>query len=234
MHPRSSTVAGGRRRHLSPFSFLVAAAIGCCLALAACGGSGSNDPSGEASGRQAAEQKAVKFAKCLREHGVDAETGTGPNGRGFSLKITGGGPHTGGPAAEGPKGPPSTEGAKGAGPPPQILRAMGACQKYRPLPRQEDLSPAEKAQQAQKTLEFARCMRSHGVNVPDPGPSGALEMSNINPQSATFEDAQRACQHLMGKAPLAIRSSRGGPGGARGGFQSSGVQSAAPAGGGEK
>ncbi len=128
-----------------------------------------------------------------------AETGTGPTGARVQPEDHRWGPHTGGPAAEGPKGPPSTEGAKGAGPPPQILRAMGACQKYRPLPKQEDLSPAEKAQQAQKTLEFARCMRSHGVNVPDPGPSGALEMSNINPQSASFENAQRACQHLMGQ-----------------------------------
>lgn len=200
-------------------SALSLAAVGCCLALAACGGSSSNDPSGEASGRQAAEQKAVKFAKCLREHGVHAETGTGPGGGGFSLKINAGGPH-------GPAG-----GIKNGGPPPEIQRAMNDCKKYQPVPKQLNLSPAEKAEQAKKALEFARCLRSHGVNVPDPGPSGVLELNDVNPQSATFEDAQKACQHLMGKLPLAIRS-RGGPGGAQGGgeFQGAG----APAGGGEK
>lgn len=223
MHPRSSTAAAARRRQLPAFAFLLPAAIGCCLALAACGGSGSGDPSGEASGRQGAEQQAVKFAKCLREHGVDAETGTGPNGRGFSMKINAGGGHAGGPAGEN---------AKSGGPPPAVQRAMNACKKYRPAPKQLNLSPAEKAEQAKKALEFARCMRSHGVPVPDPGPSGALELNNIDPQSATFEAAQKACQHLTGKAPLAIRMRAGGPGGGR--EEGESVQSAAPAGGGEK
>ncbi len=225
MHPRSSTAAGGHRRHLPAFSLLLVLAVGCCFGLAACGGSGGGDPGGEASGRQVAEQQAVKFAKCLREHGVDAETGTGPNGRGFSMKINAGGGHTGGPGAES---------AKAGWPPPQISRAMSACKQYRPQPKQENLSPAEKAEAAKKTLEFARCMRSHGVDVPDPGPSGVLELNNINPQSSTFEAAQNACHHLMGKAPLAIQA-RGGPGGPGGGHEESGsVQSPAPAGGGEK
>jgi hypothetical protein len=220
MHPRSATASGGRR--LSAFSFFVLLAIGCCVALAACG-SGSKDPGGEAASQQAAEQKTVKFAKCLREHGLNAETSAGP--KGFGLKISGGGPRTGGPASEN---------AKSGGPPPAIARAMSACKKYRPLPKFQNLSPAQKAEEAKKALEFARCMRSHGVDVPDPGASGAVELNNINPQSATFETAQKACQHLMGKAPLAIRASSGAPGGARGGGANESVQSAAPVGGGEK
>lgn len=227
MHPdRARRPPGGRRRHLPAFSFFLLAALVACLGLAACGGSGSGDPGGEAAGRQAAEQKSVKFAKCLREHGVDAETGTGPNGRGFSMqiKVGGGGSHTGGP-----------ESSKSGGPPPQIARAMEACKKYRPAPKLQELSPAEKAKQAQKALEFARCMRSHGVQVPDPGPSGVLELNDVNPQSATFESAQKACQHLMGKLPLAIRAQNGGPppGGAGGGGGQSN-ETVAPAGGGEK
>lgn len=224
MHPTSSTAAGGRRRHISAVSFILIAAVGCSLALAACGGS-SKEPTSEASRQQAFQQKAVKFAKCLREHGVNAETSTGPNGQGFGLKINAGGGHAGGPGAEG---------EKSGGPPPQVERAMNACKKYQPGPKQLNLSPAQKAEQAKKALEFARCMRSHGVNVPDPGPSGVLELNNVNPQSATFETAQKACQRLSGKFPLAIRSRSGGPGGAAGGRDSESVQSAAPAGGGEK
>jgi hypothetical protein len=214
--------AGGRRPHLSAHLFLSIAAIGCCLALAACGGS-SKEPTSEAARRQELEQKSVKFAKCLREHGVHAETGTGPNGRGFSLKVNVGGAHPGGPGGES---------AKSGGPPPEVQRAMNACKQYRPAPKQLNLSPAEKAEQAKKALEFARCMRSHGVNVPDPGPSGALELNDIDPQSATFETAQKDCQHLMGKSPLAIRARSGGPGGPS--SRSEGVRSPAPAGGGEK
>lgn len=162
----------------------------------------------------------VKFAKCLREHGVNAETSAGP--KGFGLKISGGGPHTGGEVASG----------KSGGPPPQISRAMEACKKYQPAPKRENLSPAEKAEQAKKALEFARCMRSHGVDVPDPGASGALELNgnDVNPQSSTFESAQKACQHLMGKAPLAIRARVGGPGPGGGHEESNESVQAAPAG----
>lgn len=215
MYSSSSTAAEGRRRHLPTFSFFVVAAVGACLGLAACGGSSSNDPGSELTGQKANEQRMVKFAKCLREHGVNAETGKGPGGKGFNLSIK--------------RGP--GQGQAG-GPPP----AFKACQRYRPAPPFESLSPAEKAKLAQKTLEFARCMRSHGVEVPDPGPSGVLELGNINPQSATFGTAQSDCQHLMGKLPLAIKAGRGpGPGGGPGGGESGGSsQSAAPAGGGEK
>lgn len=227
MQIRASVAAGGSRRHHSafPFSFLILAAIGCCLALAACGGSGSENVGGEASSQKNIEQRMVKFTKCLREHGVQAETsaGNGPKGRGFGVKIAGG-PPAGGPAG-GQK--------EGGGPPPQVERAMNACKQYRPQPKQLDLSPAEKAEQAKKALEFARCMRSHGIQVPDPGPDGTLELNDVNPQSATFEAAQNACQHLMGKAPLAIRARIGGSGG-HGGVVDQSFRSEAPAGGGEK
>jgi hypothetical protein len=218
MHPTSRTAAGGRRRHLPTFSLLLPAAVAACLGLAACGGSSSGNPGGESSVRQAAEQQAVKFAKCMREHGVDAETTKGPDGHGFGLKISGGGPPAGGPGA----------GHLKAGPPPQIARAMNACKQYRPQPKQLNLSPAEKAAQAKKALEFARCMRSHGIDVSDPGSSGVVELNNVNPQSATFEAAQRACRSLMGKLPLAVRVQA--PGGAGG----SGELRAGSAGGSEK
>lgn len=220
MHSTSSTAARGRRRQISAFGFLLIAATGCCLALAACGSS-AKEPTSEAARSQEVQRKSVQFAKCLREHGVKAETGTGPNGQGFSLKINAGGPHHG----------PGGENAKAGGPPPEVQRAMSACKKYQPAPKQINLSPAEKAEQAKKALEFARCMRSHGVDVPDPGPSGVLELNDVNPQSATFETAQKDCQHLMGKSPLAIRS-RSGPGGAAGGSEGEGIR--APGGGGEK
>ena len=58
---------------------LVLCAIALPLALAACGGSGNN-----ATAAQDNEQKLVKFAKCMREHGVNVSTPTSG-----TIRITG-------------------------------------------------------------------------------------------------------------------------------------------------
>jgi hypothetical protein len=49
-------------------------------------------------------------------------------------------------------------------------------------------------------LEYAKCMRSHGVpDFPDPNASGGFELGpGINPQSPTFQSAQAMCQRLSG------------------------------------
>jgi hypothetical protein len=52
-------------------------------------------------------------------------------------------------------------------------------------------------------LAHARCMRAHGVNVPDPKPGGGelFKMDgSINP--ATVDAAQKACQSLMDDAGM--------------------------------
>jgi hypothetical protein len=49
-------------------------------------------------------------------------------------------------------------------------------------------------------LEFAQCMRSHGVpNFSDPtaAAGGVINRLGGNPQSPAFRAAQRFCQHLM-------------------------------------
>jgi hypothetical protein len=59
-----------------------------------------------------------------------------------------------------------------------------------------------------KALEFASCMRSHGVpNFPDPsaGGGGVDLPPGLNPRSPAFKSAQRAC------AKLAPGGARGGP-----------------------
>jgi hypothetical protein len=68
---------------------------------------------------------------------------------------------------------------------------------------------ASQAQARQDVLEFARCMRSHGVsNFPDD-----LNFQNIpglNPSAPAFKTAQTACQHLLPvkTAPAAAPSAR--------------------------
>ncbi|MFZ0042318.1 MAG: hypothetical protein WAK93_13490 [Solirubrobacteraceae bacterium] len=63
------------------------------------------------------------------------------------------------------------------------------------------------ASRSDKPLQYAKCMRSHGVpNFPDPGAQGGIQLtpgSGVNPQSPAFQSAQQACAKL----------GPGGPGG---------------------
>jgi hypothetical protein len=56
----------------------------------------------------------------------------------------------------------------------------------------------------QKALTFSQCMRANGVpNFPDPNAQGVLQGSGIDPNSAAFQTAQKACGKYIGggKAP---------------------------------
>jgi hypothetical protein len=50
-----------------------------------------------------------------------------------------------------------------------------------------------------RALQFARCVRAHGVpNFPDPSPGSGIQIGpGVNPQSPTFQSAQRACKLLL-------------------------------------
>lgn len=60
-------------------------------------------------------------------------------------------------------------------------------------------------------LEFSNCMRAHGVpNFPDPSAGGGLELpAGINPQSPSFQSAQKACSKFQpnGGAPPKMSAS---------------------------
>jgi hypothetical protein len=50
-------------------------------------------------------------------------------------------------------------------------------------------------------LKQARCMRRHGVDVPDPKPGGGLIMNGDVANPDQFARAQRACEKEVGKPP---------------------------------
>ena len=72
-------------------------------------------------------------------------------------------------------------------------------------------SAADRDRMRENGLEFARCMRKNGVDMPDPTPGGdglfRVGGDGIDPQSETFKKAQKACGDIM----FGMRS---GPGGA--------------------
>ena len=63
----------------------------------------------------------------------------------------------------------------------------------------------------EQMLEFAKCMREHGVDFPDPvfsGDGASIQVSGeaaIGPDGDGMTEAQEACQtELGGEAPFAI------------------------------
>ena len=120
----------------------------------------------------------LKFANCVRQHGVPDFPDPSSNGV-FSLNGI---------------SPNSS----------QLQKAQKACQKF--LPKQTPPTPAEQAKMLKEALEYSSCMRSHGVpNFPDPTTSGGgvgFSIKGMDPNSPQFQKAQQACQKLLpGDAP---------------------------------
>jgi hypothetical protein len=148
------------------------------LGLAACGG----DPESEASAGTGAEpsqeqirESAVKFAQCMRENGVENFPDPQPDG-GMAIRV---GPESGID-------------------PEEMEAAQKECEHL-----QEDIRPqmseADQAEFKEKALEHARCMREHGIDMPDPEFSGdgkvtmKMKRGEVNPEDPEFQAAQEAC-----------------------------------------
>jgi hypothetical protein len=98
---------------------------------------------------------------------------------------------------------------------PQTMEAaQKACQRYSPA-EQQNLTPQQKVEREEQALKFIRCMREHGVNLPNPQTKGGGIQFNRrngpNPESPAFQAAQKSCQGLLpglkGKGPAQL----GGP-----------------------
>ena len=144
------------------------------LAFAACGGSGSNT---NASAKTDNEQQILNFTRCMREHGVHISTPNGPGG-----------------------GPINVTGTS-----PQVMEAaQKACARYRPQGGPEKLSPAERAAREDAVQSFARCMRSHGVEVQAQTQGGAVRIGvhmNNAKENPALQAAQKACESYLPKRP---------------------------------
>jgi hypothetical protein len=169
-------------------TLLVAA---CALPLSACGGEDEAGGATPAADRESEARDArLKFAECMREHGVDMPDPSSDGGR-QTFRV--------GPGED------ST--------PEEFEEAQKACQKY-----MEDVEPPEMSEEQQEefkeaALEHARCMREHGIeNFPDPtfGENGGAQLrigpdSGIDPEDPDFKEAQEACESKMPDGPSSTR-----------------------------
>jgi hypothetical protein len=174
----------------------------------------NTDAPDEATQKEDREKAGLEFAKCMREHGVDMpDPQTGPDGGGFIMVgpsdvSAAGGDATAGPTTGG-------LGIDGEGLPEEFKAADEACRHILDDLIQDGGPPMD-AEAQDRALEFAKCMREHGVDMPDPdfsGGGGGFSIrigggadGGIDPGSQTFQDAQKACGGMFGPG------GKGGPG----------------------
>jgi hypothetical protein len=146
--------------------------------LTACGGGSSTSTSGASQGTAQQQRVAAltQFAGCARAHGIPVPD---PNSQG---QISG-----------------SEQLRQQYQNTPQGQATLKACRSYLRMAVSQ-LTPANTQQFRRAVLLSARCMRTHGIPVPDPGPDGLINpgaAASINKASPQFQQAQQACAHLF-------------------------------------
>jgi hypothetical protein len=125
---------------------------------------------------------ALAYVSCMRQHGVTNFPDPTSNG---TLNVTF--------ATGGKDGAPGTAGISRNSS--QYVTASTVCRHLLPggVP-----TPAQNARALAKELQFAQCMRSHGVaNFPDPTSAGVVRANGVDPGSPQFASAQTVCQSLV-------------------------------------
>jgi hypothetical protein len=169
-----------------------ALAVVLVLALTACGGDGNSggvasltdttgqtttdaDQSSDGTDSDDPQEAALEYARCMREHGVDFPDPV--NGR-FEFKVD------------------RADQRKAA-------EAQRACQDIL-QDSMPQLSEEQQAEMREAALDFAKCMREHGVDMPDPKfPEGGgmlMMMPRGSERDPDFEEAQEACQSILESA----------------------------------
>jgi hypothetical protein len=158
------------------------------LFIAACGG--GTPTAGDS--REDLREAALKYAQCMRKHGIDMPDPKFNDG-GMSMQI-------GGPGTK--RIPKAT-----------MDEAQQACRKIMERVKPPSMSKEDQAKAREAALKMARCMREHGIDFPDPqfGEGGRIQQklggpgSSINPEDPRFQQAMKTCAKQSGGP--------GGPGG---------------------
>ena len=133
-----------------------------------------------------AQQAMLDFAQCMREHGIDMpDPQFGDNGN-ASFSV-------------GSEGTPADK--------TKLDDAQKACQSYLDKVKSNapPMDPAKVEAEKQRMLDFAQCMRDHGIDFPDPQIStdgGGLQVQlggpGLDPNSPGFKEANDACAAQVG------------------------------------
>jgi hypothetical protein len=140
---------------------------------------GDSGDSGSAEKDKDPKQAAIDYAKCMREHGVEMPD---PSSNGeLRLRVRPGNEQ-------------------------KVEAAQKACQHIieNAGPR---LTEEQQSVMKEALLAFAKCMREHGIDMPDPqfGEGGLVTQkgmrgSEVDPDDPKFREAQKACEPIMKEA----------------------------------
>jgi hypothetical protein len=179
------------RTHILIRPLLAAVLSTSALVLVACGEDAAGGGASSAN-RQAEMQEAqIKFARCMREHGIDMDDPK-PGQRGIELAV---------PAGVSPE---------------KAQSANEECKKYLDAIKPPELSEEQQKEVRDAALAHSRCMREHGIDFPDPkfGENGQATIqigpeSGIDPNSSKFQRAQKECESELPHARRFESSSSG-------------------------
>ncbi len=156
-----------------------ASRLGTAAASASSAATGAGATSSGSTAPGADGPQGLAFSKCMRANGVPnfpdlSGNGMRIDGTGRTISVNGVSVNV-----------------------PAFPTARQKCERYVP---HAQASPVQSAQQTQRGLRFARCMRGHGVpNWPDPkvitGPNGQQEayLPGVNLQAPAVQAAGKAC-----------------------------------------
>jgi hypothetical protein len=160
------------------------------LLLAACGGSegpgvaeasgsgggGSTAETTTAASEEDAEQAQLDFARCMREQGLDFPDPQPDENGGLRFAAP----------------------ADGLDDPEAFRDAAQECQEFL-ADAQPDLSEEDRSEFQDAQLEFARCMRDEGIDVPDPqqGEGPGQGLGDIDTDDPAFQAALEECQSVI-------------------------------------
>jgi putative hemolysin len=165
--------------HTTIRSLAAAVLVVPALALTACG----SDAAPAADREQQARDAQLAYARCMREHGVDMPDPQAGGERGLTLVAP-----------------------KGASPE-ELRRAEQACRKHLEDIEPPELTEEQKREFEEAALAHARCMREHGVDMPDPtfGENGAARIrvgkGGPDPNDPEVREAEEACRDKLPKGP---------------------------------
>jgi hypothetical protein len=174
-------------------------AVGLVAALAACSSAGPaasvatlEDPGASQPAASSAptdpQEAFLAYAQCMRDEGIDMpdpeivqdSSGEGTVSGGIRVEINGTGPDK-----------------------EEFRAAEATCKKHLANivggPTSRGLSPEDE----EKLLAYARCMREHGIDMPDPQDGGMIineagdDGPNLDPNDPEYQAAQEACGDLM-------------------------------------
>lgn len=170
------------------------AVVPAVFGLAACGGGaddgvasangGTQKPTSSPTASLDPHEAALKYAQCMRQHGIQMDDPKGNDGK-VSIRLD-----------------------RGSGSRAKMEAAQKACQHFMAAggrgPKMDDPKMRD------QLLKYAKCMRDNGIDMPDPKPGHALQMPAPDEGSrAKFEAAQKACQKYQPGSGRALTQDHG-------------------------